>query len=40
VQLLRRQRLESLLGDWTENDRLALARLIGQFNHELSRDAG
>jgi DNA-binding MarR family transcriptional regulator len=40
VQLLRRQRLESLLGDWTEKDRRELARLIGQFNHELSRDAG
>ena len=40
VQLLRRQRLESLLGDWTENDRLELGRLIGQFNYELSRDAG
>jgi DNA-binding MarR family transcriptional regulator len=39
VQLLRRQRLESLLGEWTENDRLELARLIGRFNHELSRDA-
>ena len=40
VQLGRRQRLESLLGDWTEKDRLELGRLIGKFNHELSRDAG
>jgi DNA-binding MarR family transcriptional regulator len=38
VQLVRRQRIEALLRDWTEKDRLELGRLVGKFNHELSRD--
>jgi DNA-binding MarR family transcriptional regulator len=38
VQLVRRQRIEALLSDWAEKDRLELGRLLGKFNHELSRD--
>jgi DNA-binding MarR family transcriptional regulator len=38
VQLARRERIATLLNDWTENDRRDLGRLLARFNDELSRD--
>jgi DNA-binding MarR family transcriptional regulator len=38
VQLARKERVATLLGDWTENDRHELGRLLARFNDELSRD--
>jgi DNA-binding MarR family transcriptional regulator len=39
VQLVRKQRLEALLRDWTQNDRRKLGRLLARFNDELARGA-
>jgi DNA-binding MarR family transcriptional regulator len=39
VQRARRERIASLLGDWTEGDRRQLGRLLARFNDELGRDA-
>ena len=39
VQLVRQERLETLLRDWTQNDRRKLGRLLARFNDELVRGA-
>jgi DNA-binding MarR family transcriptional regulator len=39
VQRARKERIASLLGDWTTGDRRQLGRLLARFNDELSRDA-
>ena len=38
VQLARKERIASLLGDWSKGDRRQLGRLLARFNDELSRD--
>jgi DNA-binding MarR family transcriptional regulator len=38
VQLARKERIATLLRDWTENDRRELGRLLARFNDELGRD--
>jgi DNA-binding MarR family transcriptional regulator len=39
VQLVRKERLEALLRDWTQDDRRKLGRLLARFNDELARGA-
>jgi DNA-binding MarR family transcriptional regulator len=39
VQRARKERLATLLGDWTPDDRRELARLLARFNGELTRDS-
>jgi len=36
VQLARKERINTLLGDWTEKDRRELGRLLAQFNRDLN----
>jgi DNA-binding MarR family transcriptional regulator len=38
VQLARKERIASLLDDWTEDDRRQLGRLLARFNDDVSRD--
>jgi DNA-binding MarR family transcriptional regulator len=38
VQLARKERIATLLRDWTEDDRRDLGRLLARFNEELSYD--
>jgi DNA-binding MarR family transcriptional regulator len=38
VQRARKERLKTLLCDWTPNDRRELGRLLARFNGELTRD--
>ena len=38
VRLARKERIERLLNDWTDDDRRDLGRLLARFNDELSRD--
>jgi DNA-binding MarR family transcriptional regulator len=38
VQLARKERIASLLDDWTEEDRRQLGRLLARFNDDVSRD--
>jgi hypothetical protein len=38
VQRARKERLATLLRDWTPNDRRELGRLLARFNGELTRD--
>lgn len=38
VQLARKERIASLLDDWTEDDRRLLGRLLARFNDDVSRD--
>lgn len=38
VQLARRERLATLLGSWTDDDRRQLGHLLSKFNHELSQE--
>ena len=40
VQLARKERIASLLDDWTEDDRRQLGRLLARFNDDVSRDPG
>jgi DNA-binding MarR family transcriptional regulator len=38
VQLARKERIASVLDDWTEDDRRQLGRLLARFNDDVSRD--
>jgi len=38
VQQARKERIASLLDDWTEDDRRQLGRLLARFNDDVSRD--
>ena len=38
VQLARKERIASLLDDWTEDDRRQLGRLLARFNDDVSHD--
>lgn len=38
VQLARKERIASLLDDWTDDDRRQLGRLLARFNDDVSRD--
>jgi DNA-binding MarR family transcriptional regulator len=38
VRLVRKERLDTLLRDWTQADRRKLGRLLARFNDELARD--
>ena len=38
VRVARKERIATLLVDWTENDRHELGRLLAKFNDDLSRD--
>lgn len=38
VQFARKERIASLLDDWTEDDRRQLGRLLARFNDDVSRD--
>jgi hypothetical protein len=40
VQLARKERIATLLDDWTENDRCELGRYLARFNDELNRNTG
>ena len=39
VQLARKERIASLLDDWTEDDRRQLGRLLARFNDDVSHDS-